>query len=402
MVSNEIEIKNNMKSIAILLTWSYNKDSRAQRIAKTLSKYYIIDIYTINNKINDGEIIDNNISIINLPYQESRNILDRFYLPFYSKTICLSNYMKKVNIKYDIIYCHDLPSLIVGAKLKDVNKGKLVYDIHDLFIETINQGFSSLGNSLKSKLKTFFLINLFKFFIYRNEKKYIKKSDLTYSVNESISDYITKLYDVNCFTIQNYPELKPNLFDKKLRKHFNLPDQRKVVLYHGNIGDGRHLENIVKSAYYFSDEISLVIIGNGYLLNNLKKISNPSNTYFLDYVPYNDLFNFISDVDLGLVLLEHINYSKKHASANKFFECMACGIPVIASKSPELVRIFNKIDVGFLIEEINPKNIALKINEVIFNSEVLRNKGNKGRKLYETELNWSCEEEKLISLFKNL
>jgi len=402
MVLNEIPIKNNMKRIAILLTWSYNKDSRAQRIAKTLSKHYIIDIYTINNKINEGEIIDDNISIINLPYQESRNILDRFYLPFYSKTVCLSNYMKKVTVKYDIIYCHDLPSLIVGAKLKDVNKGKLVYDIHDLFIETINQGFSSLGNSLKSKLKTFFLINLFKFFIYRNEKKYIKKSDLTYSVNESISDYITKLYAVNCFTIQNYPELKTNLFDKKLRKYFNLTKESKVVLYHGNIGDGRHLENIVKSAYYFSDEISLVIIGNGYLLNKLKKISNSSNTYFLDHVPYNDLFNFISDVDLGLVLLEHINYSKKHASANKFFECMACGIPVIASKSPELIRIFNKMDVGFLIEEINPKKIALKINEVIFNSEVLRNKGNNGRKLYETELNWNCEEDKLITLFKNL
>jgi glycosyltransferase involved in cell wall biosynthesis len=210
------------------------------------------------------------------------------------------------------------------------------------------------------------------------------------------------LYSVKCHTIQNFPELNSTIINKKLRKNFNLPKNNKVVLYHGNLGDGRHLENIVQSAHFFSEGINLIIIGNGYLLNKLKKISNPLNTFFLDHIPYDDLFNFIADADLGLVLLEHINYSKKYASANKFFECMACSVPVISSNSPELVRIFEKKEVGFLIEEINPKSIAEKVNEVIFKKDELKSKGNNGRILHENEMNWNCEKDKLITLFKSI
>ncbi len=402
MKANETPLENNFKKMAILMTWSFSRDSRAQRIANSLSKYYSIDIYTINNGIDELDNFENNYSIIDVPCRESRNILDRFYLPFYSKISCLTKYLLKLNTKYDVIYCHDLPALIVGSKLKAKNKAKLVYDVHDLFKETINQGFSSLGHSRFSKLKSLLLINLFKYFIYRKERKYIKQADLTYSVNESISDYINKLYSVKCLTIQNFPELKSNLFDKKLRKTFKLSENSKIVLYHGNLGDGRHIENIVESAYHFSEGINLILIGNGYLLDKLIKLGNPSNTFFLDYVPYNELFDFIAEADLGLVLLEHINYSKKHASANKFFECMACGIPVIASKSPELIKVFNKSDVGFLIDEITPITIAHLVNQVIFNSEDLRIKGNNGRNLCETEMNWDNEKDKLISLFKSL
>ncbi len=397
---NNVEVK--YQKIAVLLTWSFNKDSRAQRIAKTLSKYYSIDIYTINNLENELDNFDFQYSIFNIKSGGTRNILDRFYLPFYSKTKCLAKYMESIETRYDFIYCHDLPSLIVGAKLKANYNTKIVYDIHDLFLETINQGFSSIGNSIFSRVKTFFLINIFKFNIYRNERKYIRKADLIYSVNESISNYISKLYSVKCHTIQNFPELNSTIINKKLRKNFNLPKNNKVVLYHGNLGDGRHLENIVQSAHFFSEGINLIIIGNGYLLNKLKKISNPLNTFFLDHIPYDDLFNFIADADIGLVLLEHINYSKKYASANKFFECMACSVPVISSNSPELVRIFEKKEVGFLIEEINPKSIAEKVNEVIFKTDELKSKGNNGRILHENEMNWNCEKDKLITLFKSI
>jgi predicted secreted Zn-dependent protease len=138
MGPNKNNVEDKYQKIAVLLTWSLNKDSRAQRIAKTLSKYYSIDIYTINNLESELDNFDFKYSIFNIKYSGARNILDRFYLPFYSKTKCLTKYMESIETRYDVIYCHDLPSLIVGAKLKANYNTKIVYDILASFFTEIS------------------------------------------------------------------------------------------------------------------------------------------------------------------------------------------------------------------------------------------------------------------------
>jgi glycosyltransferase involved in cell wall biosynthesis len=392
-----------MKRIAILMPWSVEKNSRIQRIAKTFNQEYIIDIYSIDNDMsNNISLLKDfeNITIIKIPYENKFRFLDKIYLPFHSKSKCLLHGFKSTNVKYDIIYCQDLPSLIAGSKYKKNHNAILLYDIQDLFLETANQGF--VKDSFVKKIKSFILERIYKFFIYRIEKKYIKFSDLTFSVNESIGLYINKLYNHTCYTIGNVPDVNRDvLIEKKLRRDLNLNSDVKIALYHGHLGDGRQLENIIESAYYFSDNIVLVIIGEGYLLKKLEDSSNKLNTYFINFLPYTDLFNYVADADLGLVMLEHINYSKKYASPNKIYECLTCRLPVIVSNSPELVRIIEKHDIGFLIEKINPKSIAKIINENIFNKDLLISKGQIGFDLVHNELNWNIEKEKLNSLIKS-
>lgn len=387
------------KKICILLPGSINRDSRAQRTAITLAKKFIVEIFCIST--DDTEInpaLLRSYKIKRIKSQE-RTVWDRFYLPFHSNSMLLFNELKQVIHEYDIIYCHDLPSLMAVCKLKQRNHIKIVYDIHDIYFETINQGINKKLMSTITWVKANITTYIFKFFINRIERNYITNANLVFSVNESISSYIKKKYRVDCKTIQNFP-INFNIPEiKKLRKKLDLSISDKVVIYHGNLGGGRYLNEIVKSSEFYDEHINLVIIGDGQLQRVLKTKAG-KNVFFLNSVPYESLFGYTSDANLGLVLLEHINYSKKHASANKLFEYMGCGIPILASDSPELVKVIEAEKNGFITKNFKPKNIATTINEIFRNEKETIRMGNQGRRAFENKYNWAIEEKKLLQLFK--
>ncbi len=390
-----------MKKIAILLAWSINNDSRAQRTAASLSKFYDVEIFCLSS--NTKQEVPELVSAIPVHrFEETkRTLLDKIYLPFYSEVKSLQAGFESIETKFDIIYCHDLPTLIIGAKHKQKYNVKIVYDIHDLYIETVNQGFDWSKMNIVQNLKSRVITLILRTFIFLMEYKYINAVDLIFSVNESISTYVSKKYRISCEIIQNFPVKRLLPKNKTLRRKLNLPSTVKIVLYHGNLGGGRYLVELVQSAFLFEHNIALVIIGQGNLLNKLKNISN-NNTYFLNQVPYENLFEYVSDANLGVVLLEHINYSKKHASANKLFEYMACRLPVLMSNSPELIKVMNSGDIGYIMEEVNPQKIAEYVNEAFRQGSGIYEKGKKARMLYEKSFNWETEEQKLIHLFNQI
>jgi glycosyltransferase involved in cell wall biosynthesis len=389
------------KKICVILPWNINEDSRAQRTALSLSSKFFVDIFCLSDNPDETKpFLINNLNITRIK-PISRKILDRFYLPFYSSSILMKNKIQPVIDDYDIIYCHDLPALLTANKLK-LTRQKIIYDIHDLYIETVNQGLRKEKQTYLMKFKVLVTTTLFRYFIKKTENKYIRYCDLIFSVNVSISKYISDKYNLACETIENFPIKQELPKEKKLRKLLGISKVENIVIYHGNLGGGRYLKEIVKSAFFFNQGISLVIMGNGELKENLKTISGV-NTYFLNSVPYENLFQYTSDANLGIVLLEHINYSKKHASANKLFEYMACGIPVLISNSPELMKVVKKEGNGVSIDEISPFEIAKTINKFFENHTSDKNLGYLGRKAFENKYNWNTQECLLLELveFKN-
>jgi glycosyltransferase involved in cell wall biosynthesis len=382
--------------VCILLPWDINNDSRAQRTALTLSEAYEVHIYHVSNKENKPKLLKS-ILVKNIsPF--SRSWKDRFFLPFHSSSKALKYRVKEHINSYDIFYCHDLPALYA---LKDYNlkDKKIVYDIHDLYVETINQGVAPIGSPITTRLKSKIAVFLFRYFIKKNEKKLIQRTQLNFSTNHSFSGYIENLYGVKCEIIENLPVNRPFPEEKLLRKTLDLPSNKRIVLYHGNLGGGRFLSEIVSSAEFFNDNICLVVMGKGQLLCSLKSIAS-ANVYFLDSVPYNLLFEYVSDADLGIVILEHINFSKKHASANKLYEYMACAVPVLVSNSPELVKVVNQVNNGAVIDSVTPQEIANSINALFKNPKQLKEQGENGRNAYVEYYNWKTQEQKLLNLFK--
>ncbi len=389
------------KSIAILLAWSINRDSRAQRSAVALSEIYDIEIYCLTNREDEPDPK----LLLGIPIHRAvvpdNSIQDKIFLPFYSSSKKLYHFFVAKKKSFNAIYCHDLPALLSGHWISRDLKVPIILDIHDLYLETINQGFELKGVSFFNKVKRKMLKELMTFFIFQTEKRLIQKVELVFSTNEYFADFMKKKYGVSCLFVRNYPILTPLPKEERLRKAIGLNAHSKIVLYHGNLGRGRHLTSIVQSSHLFSPNIYLVIIGSGELLEELKRNSSP-NTIFIDYVPYEDLFEYSSGADVGLMLLEHMNYSKKHASANKVYEYMASGLPVIVSNSPELVSVVKDNAIGVVVEKISAEGIAKSVNNLFIDPQYSKQMGQKARKLYEEKYNWNQEKEVLLKMMNDL
>ncbi|NQY68766.1 MAG: glycosyltransferase [Flavobacteriales bacterium] len=304
--------------------------------------------------------------------------------------IVLSN-----NKKYDLIYCHDLstsyPAYIISKKLNI----PIIYDVHDLGIETINQLFPNQGSPLEKLFYKLAMHNM-KFWGSKWEAKFTKKTSLIHTVNRKYKEYLEQKYNVsNCEISPNYTSLNGHRPALDLFDRLQIARSKKLVVYHGGMNPGRNLETIVQSANFLDDNVEMVLIGDGFLKKALLRImtfnEKQNNIHFMPLLSYPELIHTIKGSSLGLVLNQPINISKKFAQANKLIEYMAAGVPVLASLSNEHSELITKTNSGF-VENINsPQQLGELINNII-SMDNLANIGENGILAFQEKLNWEQHE----------
>ncbi len=394
-----------MDSICVISYTGIN-DSRALRTIKLMASIENIEVdfffideiidyskFRLPGRVNYFPIVHKETSFLQKVRNHSFIYLNsRFFL----------NPILSTGKKYKIVYCHDLTTSFVGYQLKKKIGAKIIYDVHDLYVETINQFFPRNASGVKRIIFNFLIWEMRKLNKIW-EKKFFKYVDLTLTTNENYSKFLKKTYSVKEITITpNYPEFFNFKRTEGIYKKLNIHQSVKIVLYHGALTEGRYLREIFESAQFFNDNVRLVVIGDGPLKKEITKITNVKNNIILiDFIPYSELFEFISGASLGLMLIEPINLSKKFALANKVTEYMSVGIPVFASKSPENERIISFAQSGYLYKYENSESLALEINKALEDPN-LKTKGMNGRSAFETEFNWDVHKKNFLTALNKL
>ncbi len=359
-----------MKKIAVLLNGSIKNDYRVIKTIKTLSEQYEIHLFYVNGTEKDESIFQNNVKLhatkydVNFKSKLLRNSFFCFEFNFYIGIVL------NTQIKFDAVWSNDLPTLYPAYRIASKLDTKLIYDSHEIFVETINQFFPRESSFPKNIIYKF-LIKIMRMHGSRIEKKIVKKVDLFFSVNSSLCNYFEKKKKKKGLKVlMNLPNLAAATNVKEpfsFKRMFNWEEEKIVILYQGAINEGRGLTLMVKAAKYLNNNTKLVILGNGTLKKNLVDFVDVNDlgevVKFMDAVSVNDLPTYTAGADFGINLLEDFNLSKKLASPNKLFEYMHAGIPVLSSFSPENDIIYNKYQIGFQCENI-PESIAKKMNEL--------------------------------------
>ena len=388
-----------MKKIAILLNGEIINDYRVIKIINTLSSIAVIDLFYINgNLTEDSELFKANVNLISVNHKTT------FWVNFLRHTFfCFEfNFFIKEVLRrkqtYDIIWSNDLPTLFPAYKLSKKLNSKLVYDSHEIYIETLNQFFPKKSIFFKKIIFEFLL-----FFMKKHgnfiENKYVKKTFKFITVNESLLDYFKEKYNLKhgC-AILNCPvkNFKDTFFENlSLRKTLNIEHNTKVVIYQGVFNEGRGLRLLIEAFKFLPYDYKLLLIGSGTLQNDLRYYIiklNLEHRIFIDFDNFEENY-YTCIADVGVNLLEPLNLSKKLASPNKVFQYIHAGIPVVLSKSPENIRILKDFDIGMLTD-LNPENIAKDIMQVVV----------RGKSFYKKEIfsarnlyNWQNEEIKLLN-----
>ena len=84
---------------------------------------------------------------------------------------------------------------------------------------------------------------------------------------------------------------------------------------------------------------------------------------------------------------------------NKLFDYIHAGIPVLASDLPELKKIINRYDIGYFLQNHDPKNIAATIEYIFENAERYKTVKSNTEKARE-KLCWENEEKNLLQIIQ--
>ncbi len=403
------------KKVCMAVTNPFTHDQRVYREAKSLvDDGYDVTVVALKEdtlKIPGNEEIDG-IKVLRISKKPAETadglnfLMKRFGdLPsvlFYGNTF--TPLFKKILIgqKADIYHAHDLDTLAASFEAAKVSRAKVVYDSHEIFLEALKEWQTEIRNK-RDYLKWLgtFLVT---FNLARIERKLIGKVDKVITVNESISDFLAKKYSLlekpvvilNCYEETNIRN--ENILRKKLR----VEENKKIIIFQGNFGWVRGLDNAIK-AMKKVDGAVLVLMGGGGIKGELeelvKKLQLGNKIFFLDAVPPKDLIVYTSSADLGIIPYRKTSLNNFLCTPNKIFEYMMAGIPMAVSNFPELARYAN-LGIGETFDPENPDSIARAVNKLL--SSDLGKMKKKARNLALERYNWGVESKKLLDLYSSL
>lgn len=290
--------------------------------------------------------------------------------------------------KADLLYANDLDTLLPNYLISKLKSIPLIYDSHELFCEV-----PELLNA-PAKQKIWLSI----------EKHIVPKLKNCITVNNSIAKLFEQKYNVKFNVIRNISE-QDNNFKARSREALELPLDKKIILLQGaGINIDRGAEELIDAMAFIENAI-LLIIGSGDVWKVLQQKIADQNLYkkvvLINKIPKAELVHYTYNADLGLSIDKNTNLNYFYSLPNKIFDYLHAGVPILASRLPEIETIINEFKVGDFIDDHKPKTIALKINEML-SSETVLAEYKRNTKIASQQLNWTIEKQKLISIFENL
>lgn len=244
---------------------------------------------------------------------------------------------------------HSVGLLPLGVLLKLICGGKLVYDAHEL--ETEAEGLRGFRKRAAKCL----------------EQTLIRFADLIIVVSPGIENWYRKRYPhSNIVTILNVPRFRSSSHSTALRDALSIPDQQRIVLYQGGLSTNRGIEELIAAATALDRAgYALVFMGYGPLHADIEYAANQHpNVHLHPSVPPAEVIRYTASADVGVTSIADSCLSYRLCLPNKLFEYIMAGLPVIASKLPELENVMKETGVGVCLDAWTPEALVSALSEI--------------------------------------
>lgn len=327
---------------------------------------------------------------IRLPKQNKRNKWSRLrYMAayfFYANFLLL----KQKNIR--ILYTVSTPPIlggVIGSIGKFFKHAKHIYNIQD---------FNPEQAEAVSFMRNKFLYRAAKWLDTMN----CKYADHIITVGHDMQETLNKRFankEITRSTVINNwtdeQEIIPLTKDHPKVHEFiknNGWENKFIVMYSGNLGLYYDLENLIKITKDLSsmDEIIFVFIGDGAVKSEMEtyvKNNKQGNVFFLPFQPKSEIKYTLNAADIHLVVNQ--KGIKGVSVPSKIYGVMAAGKPVLGvlEKGSEACLLIENSGCGVVVEPQNYSDVTKELmNMYTLDSDVLKDKGIRGRKYLEQHL----------------
>jgi glycosyltransferase involved in cell wall biosynthesis len=255
--------------------------------------------------------------------------------------------LRQVAPGFDLILGNDVETWPLAIELKKSHpQAKVIFDAHEQYA------------------KEFSDMLIWKWFHKRFVnyvcKRYIPQADKFITVCDGIAQDYAKEYGVKAHLVLNTPDfeqdLKPSSVQDKIR-----------IIHHGIANRSRKIEKMIRMMDYLDSrfELKLMLVpADPAYLAELKELAKGKEVEFLKPVPTQQISGFINQFDMGLFILEPVNFNYANALPNKFFEFIQARLAIAIGPSPEMMKILVKEGNGIVTESFEEEEMAQLINSL--------------------------------------
>lgn len=217
------------------------------------------------------------------------------------------------NVKFDLIMYSTPPitfTKVIDCAKKLNPEAKTYLMLKDIF----PQNAVDLGMLSKSGIKGF----VYKSF-RKKEKKLYEESDVIGCMSPANVKYVL---EHNPEVSNSKVEICPNSYNpssevemskediQNIRKKYNLPEDKPVLIYGGNLGKPQGIQFLIKclDASKNRKDCHFIVVGNGteYMkLESWYKEAKPANVSIFQWLPKEDYDKLANSCDVGLIFLDY-------------------------------------------------------------------------------------------------
>ncbi|MFV8313547.1 glycosyltransferase [Aerococcus urinaeequi] len=288
-------------------------------------------------------------------------------------------WLKNNQDKFDVIHAIDYDVGSIALKIAQKFNKKLVYHIADFYSDSR----LNIPVHLKSYLR-------------KKEFNIINKAEATIICSEDRKEQIAGSHPKKLVIIHNTPPLKQIKTEiVKVSSSRNLE-----IAYVGGLEKKRFIDQVIP-VIERQPMFNLTLAGSvGDARESVSEVSSISNITYLGKIPYNKALEIYKKVDIMFAIYDPFHPNHKYSAANKVYEAMLLGKPIIVAKNTGMDKIVEAENMGYVIDFNSDalEQILLHIND---NRKELYEKSKNAFNAY-SKYSWEVMEERIIKLYQNL
>jgi D-inositol-3-phosphate glycosyltransferase len=333
------------------------------------------EVTIVSSRIND-EANKEIIKGINIIRVKAWNWLEeRYNIPYPIFSIKLISILRAEIKKADVVHAHG--ALYMGSLVASQISEKY----KKTFIISEHVGFVPYKNILTNVIQKFAFATI--------GKMVLKKSKVVLVLSKNVFDFLSKIAKVNIKYFSNGIDeniFKPSTIEQKkiLRRKYNLPVERKIILFVGRFVEKKGIDLILDS---MSQSYDYVFVGKGkFPMRQFKK-----NMHIFYSLNQNTLSEIYRMCDVFLLP------SKGEGFPLSIQEAMASGLAIVTTKDNIPLRHSEPIAVY-----INQKQneILPAIRKLLSNASLYKDLISNARRLSLDQFSWKMQTEKILNIYK--
>jgi glycosyltransferase involved in cell wall biosynthesis len=259
-----------------------------------------------------------------------------------------------------VVHGHDLELLLPAARLAERLGVPHVHDDHEVGVEKLPAQTPTWLRGPKRWVLDLYTLRLIAR-AERLQRAWFPRAAAVITVSEGCAATLAP-YGAKPVVLRNVPEWRDLPPDPRLRERAGLPPRTRIALSQGTMTEATAPDVCVSAARFLPEGWAVVFLGVTWmrplLEEQARKEGLSDRVRFLDAVPPEELPGFTRAADVGLTPLRVRNAAERHGLANKLFEYLQAGLPIVTTDGCAQGKLVLEEDAGVALKSLDPRAMA--------------------------------------------